>query len=225
MSTCYEKGNISKTQDIDVKSDMYIKNQIYEGWIYKKSKHFKNYHRRFMQLKENKLFCYNTDQLDEENIKPTEVFNLNINRYRVSIHNITNEKFYLIDETNNKSRTFKAESETERTEWVKQIQNSCKRIRRNTYDNKLLSIDPNDYMAQLVYNRKLFPIKSTDNQQFTHIFDKYSALICCCVSPKSRAIPYYNFESTHFIYFQYKHIELKKDKRKESFNANNYQTQ
>eukprot|EP01084_Bolivina_argentea_P252186 423240_1 len=80
-------------------------------------------------------------------------------------------------------------------------------------DNKL--IEPNDYIAQLVYNRKLFPIKSTDNQQINASYLSNMCVSCCCVSPKS----------THYIYFQYKHIELKKDKREESFNANNYPTQ
>eukprot|EP01084_Bolivina_argentea_P059333 108346_1 len=95
----------------------------------------------------------------------------------------------------------------------------------NINNNSNLScIDPNRYTINLENNGKLLHPKLDYNQEYRNIFNTYGASICCCVLPNTRTIPYYNFESTHFIYFQYKRHKLKKHNNN-SFYANNYKTQ
>eukprot|EP01084_Bolivina_argentea_P087458 157966_1 len=175
------------------------KNILKQGWVYKKSKHLKQYHKRFIQLKRNKLVCYTTNKLE----KAAEIFDLSLHSYKVDTNTPIKEKFYLID-SNGNSRTFKTESESERNDWVQQIRNVCNstKIISKELLSSLLSIDPNRYIAQLVSNGKLVRT-SQFVKEFKQIFQKHNAMICCYVSPKSRTIPYHSFESTHFIHFQY----------------------
>eukprot|EP01084_Bolivina_argentea_P249895 418490_1 len=109
LGTAPQKENISK-----------------QGWILKKSKHLKKYHKRFMQLKGDKLLCYKTDKPTEKNQSPTEIFDLSLHKYRLETHPNVKEKFYLINETTIASRTFKADTESERDEWVSEIRNNIK---------------------------------------------------------------------------------------------------
>ena len=97
------------------------------GWIHKKSKHFKNYHKRFMILKGDTLLCYKHQPpygKATNNETPTETFDLSLHRYRIDKHDTVKEKFYLIDETISSSRSFKAPSEVDRDDWVYNITNS-----------------------------------------------------------------------------------------------------
>eukprot|EP01084_Bolivina_argentea_P008705 16285_1 len=91
----------------------------------------------------------------------------------------------------------------------------------------LSSIDPNRYIRNLRKNGKLIRAKADPNEEFWDIFNKHGASLCCCVASKSRLIPYYNFESTHFIYFQCKRYKLIKRniEHTDQLNPNNYQTQ
>eukprot|EP01084_Bolivina_argentea_P227271 383848_1 len=97
---------------------------IKEGWIFKESKHIKNYRKRFMQLKKNKLLCYKTDKFIETHESPTEIFNLLKHKYRIIKHNTLKQTFYLINETTSNSRKLKALSELDRDDWVYKIRNS-----------------------------------------------------------------------------------------------------
>ncbi len=192
-----------------------------QGWVLKKSKHLKTYHRRFMQLKDDKLLCYKTDKLTTAE-KPTEIFDLSLGRYSLNTHDTVKDKFYLINESNSTSRTFKAESESQRNDWIDQIRNSNNKKREQS---SLLSMDSNSYIFNSLNNGKLLSPKPDCNQAFKQTFEKYGTSISCCVMPKSRAIPYHNFESTHMAYFQYKQHELKKIQKQTFFDSNDYQTQ
>eukprot|EP01084_Bolivina_argentea_P037028 68456_1 len=92
-----------------------------QGWVVKKSKHMKKYHKRYMILKGFKLLCYMNIQFGKSLEKPTEVFDLSKTQYRVETHDKVKQKFYLIDETISQSRTFKALSELDRQIWVYKI--------------------------------------------------------------------------------------------------------
>eukprot|EP01083_Nonionella_stella_P203893 743671_1 len=121
LGTAPQKENISK-----------------QGWILKKSKHLKKYHKRFMQLKGDKLLCYKTDKPTEKNQSPTEIFDLSLHKYRLEIHPNVKEKFYLINETITNSRTFRAETESDRNDWVNQIRNNIKmgtKLRQSSIKN------------------------------------------------------------------------------------------
>ena len=97
---------------------------VKQGWIHKKSKHFKNYHKRFMILRGDKLYCYKNQpstyygKQTNNGVTPTEIFDLSLHRYRIDKHDTVKVKFYLVDETLSNSRTFKAPSEVDRDDWV-----------------------------------------------------------------------------------------------------------
>ena len=101
-----------------------IDNVLKEGWIFKQSKHWKTWRKRFMQLKGDELFCYQTDQFINTDEKPTETFNLSLHKMRVDRDQTEKQIFYLIDETSKTSRTFKALSENDRNDWIDEIRNS-----------------------------------------------------------------------------------------------------
>eukprot|EP01084_Bolivina_argentea_P249898 418495_1 len=113
-------------------------NVVKEGWIFKKSKHVKSYRRRFMQLKGDKLLCYRTDRFKNTHESATEIFDLSIHRYRLDTHDTVKQKFYLINETTITSRTFKAESASQRNSWVFHIRNNIycgKQLRQSSVQN------------------------------------------------------------------------------------------
>ena len=93
-----------------------------QGWVHKKSKHIRKYHKRFMVLRGDKLECYKKSSW--HNIQPTEVFDLSARRYRIDPHDTVKIKFYLVDESISGSRTFKAPSSTDRDDWVFHLRDS-----------------------------------------------------------------------------------------------------
>eukprot|EP01083_Nonionella_stella_P006239 18153_1 len=98
---------------------------IKQGWLLKRSKHLKQFHKRFIQLKGDELLSFKKE-FRNPNEKPTETFDLS--KYRVNIHSSKSKKhnelhFYLISDILDTFRVLKASSVQERDDWVYQIRN------------------------------------------------------------------------------------------------------
>ena len=130
-----------------------------QGWVYKKSKHLKKYHRRFMVLRGDKLECYKSDRFGKTGESPTETFDLSDHKYRPDKHSSIKFKFYLVDETMNITRTFKTDSSIDCDDWVYIIRDtivSISKLRQTNIEQIDEKIDKNNGRQGIIHRLATF---------------------------------------------------------------------